>query len=233
MERVISNHYSILPCNFYPVLRLNHYTHLGAIRTYLKGDSIVLPGEIINKVIFVLEGRLGISFLNEDGRQKFMFYADPFTFADRLFAIEECFVHVVSEEKSTVCFFDKEQLLKILQQDRDFLIEFITCYASKCTYFMREAKEMVLYKPSVRVLRLLYELCRAVGKQVDQTYVIDERISQRAISEITGVHFVTISKLFRYLKAENILQKNSGKIVIYDLPRLKNLIEDWMKSESR
>ncbi|AHF09374.1 MULTISPECIES: Crp/Fnr family transcriptional regulator [Dehalobacter] len=233
MERVISNHYSILPGNFYPILKLCNYTHLGVIRNYRKGDTIVLPGEIINKVVFVLSGKLGISFMNDDGRQKFMFYADPFTFADRLFAIEECFVHVVSEERSTVCFFDKEQLLSIFQQDKEVLIEFITCYASKCTYFMRESKEMAIYKPSVRVLRLLYELCRQKGKEVDQVdhvYEIDERVSQKAISEITGVHFVTICKLFRYLKKENILKKNSGKIIIYDLPRLHDLIEEWMKT---
>lgn len=226
MERVISNRYCILPSRFYPVLKLHEYTQLGVVRNYRKGDSVVLPGEIINKVIFVLSGKLGISFLNEDGRQKFMFYADPFTFADRLFAIEECFVHVVAEEDSTVCFFENEPLLRLLQQDKELLIEFITCYASKCTYFMREAKEMVLYKPSVRVLRLLYELCRAEGKAAGQSYVIDERVTQKAISEITGVHFVTISKLFRYLKDENILQKKSGSIIIYDLPKLKALIDE-------
>ncbi len=226
MERVISNHYCILPGHFYPVLKLRAYTQLGVVRSYSKGDSVVLPGEVVNKVIFVLAGKLGVSFLNEDGRQKFMFYVDPFTFADRLFAIEECFVHVVAEEGSRVCFFESEPLLCALQEDRELLIEFIACYASKCTYFMREAKELVLYRPSARVLRLLYELCRAQGKECAQGYVIDERITQKAISEITGVHFVTISKLFRYLKEENILQKQANKIIIYDLPRLRALTEE-------
>ncbi|MPN13976.1 hypothetical protein SDC9_161302 [bioreactor metagenome] len=114
----------------------------------------------------------------------------------------------------------------ILQHDKELLSEFITCYASKCFCFMNETKEIVLYKPSVRVLRLLYELCRTQGKLINNVYEIDVRISQRAISEITGVHFVTISKIFKCLKKENIVHKTTDKIIIYDLPKLKALMED-------
>ncbi|RJE48512.1 Crp/Fnr family transcriptional regulator [Dehalobacter sp. MCB1] len=228
MEKITNNYY-ILPNNFYPMKKLQNYGHLGTIRNYGKGESIVLPGELIHKIIYVISGRLSINFLNEDGRHKVMFYADPLTFADRLFPFDDCFVHVVAEESSTVWFFTQEQLFEIFQQDKEVLFDFISCYSSKCGYFMREAKEMILYNPSVRVLRLLYDLCLTQGKLVNNVYQIDIKLSQKAISEIIGVHFVTISRIFGFLKKENILYKTTNKIVVIDLERLKDLINEWMK----
>ncbi|WP_368292960.1 Crp/Fnr family transcriptional regulator [Dehalobacter sp. TBBPA1] len=224
-----TNSYYILPNNFYPVKKLQNYIHMGVVRNYSKGQSVVLPGELIYKIVYVLSGRLSINFLNEDGRQKLMYYADPHTYADRLFPFDECYVHVIAEENSTVCFFSKEELFKIFQQDKEVLSDFIINYSSKCGYFMREAKEMVLYNPSVRVLRLLYELCLTQGKSVDNVYQIDIKLSQKAISEITGVHFVTISKIFGFLKKENILYKTTNKIMVIDLERLKGLVNEWLE----
>ncbi|NBJ14609.1 MAG: Crp/Fnr family transcriptional regulator [Dehalobacter sp. 4CP] len=228
MEK-IANNYGALPNHFYPMKKLQNYIHMGVVREYRKGDSIVLPGELIDRIVYVLSGKLSISFLNEDGRKKIMFYAGPYTFSDRLFPVDPCFVHVVSVEDSTVCFFSKEQLSEIFQMDKEMIFEFITSYSSKCSYFMRETHEMALYSPSVRVLRLLYDLCLTQGKLVDGVYQIDVKLSQKSISEMTGIHYVTVCKLFGYLRKENILYKTTNKITVFDLQGLKNLMNDWMK----
>ncbi|WP_368292771.1 Crp/Fnr family transcriptional regulator [Dehalobacter sp. TBBPA1] len=228
MGKMMNDHY-ILPQNFYPMLKLRDYLHLGIIRHYRKGESIVFLGETIDSIILVLSGKLGISFMHENGKQKFMYHADPYTFIDEALGIfTSSYVHVVSEEDSSVCFFEKFQFLMILHENKELLLEYITCFSSKRCYFMHEASEAVLYKPSVRILRFFYLLCNTQGKLVDNVYEIDVKISQRAISEITGVHFITVNKILRYLKKENILNKTRNKIIIYDLPQLKALIEDWM-----
>jgi CRP-like cAMP-binding protein len=219
----------ILPQNFSPMLKLRDYVHLGIIRNYHKGESIVFPGETIDSIILVLSGKLGISFMHEDGKQKFMYYADPYTFIDEALGIfTDCYIHVVSAEDSSVCFFEKFQFLTILHQNEELLLEYISCFSSKRCYFMREASEAVLYKPSVRILRFFYSLCSLQGKLVDNVYEIDIKISQRAISEMMGVHFITVNKILRYLKKEKILDKTRNKIIISDLPKLKALIESWM-----
>ncbi|RNC62966.1 MAG: Cyclic AMP receptor-like protein [Candidatus Dichloromethanomonas elyunquensis] len=228
MEKLFANYY-VLPGNFYPIKKLKNYTDLGMIRNYERRDSVVLPGEKIDRIIYVVSGRLSINFLNDDGRQKLMFYADPYTFADRLFQVDDCYVHVVSEEKSTVCFFAKERLLEVFQKDKEVLCEFITSYASKCGYFMREAKEMALYNSSARVLRFLYNLCLTKGKLVDNVYEINMKLPQKAISEITGVHHVTISKIFGSLKKANVLRKTSNKIIVSDVTRLKDLMNECIE----
>jgi len=219
----------IVPDSFHPIKKLRDYTFIGNVRSFQKGDTVVLPGETIHKVIYVLSGKLSVSFLNDDGKQKSMYTAGRYSIVDRLFPSENCFVHVVSEENSTVCFFTKEQLFFIFKQDEEIIYEFIVNYSSKCFHFMNEAKEMALYNPSIRVLRLLQELCLSEGKPVGNAFEINIRLAQKSISEITGVHYVTISKIFRWLKRENILHKTTNKITIKDLDRLKALVNENIK----
>ncbi|MGI1659248.1 MAG: Crp/Fnr family transcriptional regulator [Desulfitobacterium sp.] len=214
----------LLPDTFHPNKKMQNYIQLGLVRNYAKGETVVFPGEIINKVIYVLAGRLSVSFLNEDGRQKLMYSAGKYSVVDRLFTFENCFVHVVAEKASSVCFLDKEQLFSIFRQDEEVMNDFILNYSSKCFHFMSEAKEMALYNPSVRVLRLLYELGVSEGKLFGNACEINVRLAQKSISEITGVHYVTISKIFRWLKKEGILHKTTYKITVNDLERLKELI---------
>ncbi|WP_348980852.1 Crp/Fnr family transcriptional regulator [Dehalobacter sp. 14DCB1] len=225
MEKIFNNNY-ILPNHFYPINKLKNYLNMGIVRNYQKGDSVVSPGEIIDSVIYVISGKLGITFLTEDGKRRLMFHADAGTFTDRLFQPDDCLVDVVSEEESVVCYFSKDKLLEMFQQDKEVLCEFITSYASKCGYFMHEAKEMALYNPSVRVLRLLYKLCLTKGELVNNVYEINIKLSQKAISEMTGVHYVTVCKIFQNLREKNILRKTSNRIIIFDLKRLKDLISN-------
>lgn len=220
----------LIPDTFHPIEKLQNFSYMGVVRNYEKGDTVVLPGETIDRVIYVLSGKLTVNFLNDDGRQKLMYKAGKYSIVDRLFPLENCFVHVIAEERSKICFFSKEQLFMILKQDDEILNEFLVNYSSKCFHFMNGSKEMALYNPSVRVLRLLHELCVTEGKRVDDTYEIDVKLSQRAISEITGVHFVTICRVFSWLKKENILHKTTNKIIINDLERLKKLIIENSKS---
>lgn len=219
----------LLPDTFHPIKKLRNYVQMGMVRSFQKGDTVVLPGEIINKVVYVLTGKLSVSFLNDDGKQKSMYTAGKYAIVDRLFPYESCYVHVVSEENSTVCFFSKEQLFSVFKLDEEIINEFIVNYSSKCFHFMNEAKEMALYNPSARVLRLLLELALSEGRPVGNAYEINIRLAQKSISEITGVHYVTISKIFRWLKKENILHKTTHKIIIKDLDKLKAVMNENIK----
>jgi CRP-like cAMP-binding protein len=219
----INKDYCIVPDNFYPVKSLQKYVHMGVLHKYRKGDTITFPGEAIDRVIYVVSGKVGVYCL-EDNKQKLMYYACRYCTIDMLFSFGIYLAHIVSEENSTVCFFSKEQLFEIFRQDDEAHQDFLFNYASKCGFFMYVSKEMDLYTPTARVLRMLCELCLTKGKIVDNVYEIDIKLTQKTISEITGVHFVSVSRIFGWLKKEKIVNKTPNKIIIYDLPRLKDMI---------
>ncbi len=216
------SHY-IVPDNFYPVKSLQKYVSEGVVCKYSKGDTIVLPGESIARVIYVHSGKVSLYFL-EEKKQKLMYYARRHGVINRLFTFGTTSSHIVAEEDSTVCFFSERQLFEIFKQDDEAHREFLINFTSKCGFFMNIAKEMDVYSPTSRILRFIGELCATQGKLVNHVYEIDLKLTQKTISEITGVHPVTVCKILGWLKKENVLQKTSKKIFIYDLPKLKELI---------
>ncbi|RJE48533.1 MULTISPECIES: Crp/Fnr family transcriptional regulator [unclassified Dehalobacter] len=227
MNEIIKD-YCIIPDNFYPVKGLQKYVHMGVLRKYQKGEFIIPAGEKIDRVIYVVSGKVSLNFF-EDKKQKIMFYACRHGVVDNLFSYQVILGNIVAEENSTVCFFSKEQLYEIFRKDDETHDEFITNLTCKCSFFMYVAKEMDFYSPSARVLRLINELCLSKGKLVNDVYKIDIKLTQKMISEITGVHSVTVCKILGWLKKEKIMRKTSDKIIIYDLQRLKDAIDMNLK----
>lgn len=220
--------YCIVPDNFYPAKSFQKYVSRGIVRKYHRGETIILPGEVIQSVVYVLVGKVGVYFLEEE-KQKLMYYARRYCMIDRLFSFDVSLVHVVAEENSEVCFFSEEKLLDIFKQDDEAHREFLKNFACKCGFFMHTSKEMDLFSPNTRVLRLIGELCSTKGKRENDVYEIDIKLTQKTISEITGVHSVTVCKILGWLKKEKILKKTSNKIMVYDLPRLQELIGENIK----
>ncbi|ACL20644.1 transcriptional regulator, Crp/Fnr family [Desulfitobacterium hafniense DCB-2] len=216
--------YCIVPDNFYPVRSFQKYVSEGVVCKYSRGDTIVLPGESIEKVIYVHSGKVSLYFL-EEKKEKLMYYARRHCVINRLFAFEMAALsHIVAEEDSEVCFFSERQLFEIFKQDEEAHREFLKNFTNKCGFFMNVSKEMDIYSPTSRVLRFIDELCTTQGKLVNYGYEIDLKLTQKTISEITGVHPVTVCKILGWLKEEGVLRKTSKKILIYDLPKLKKLI---------
>ncbi|AHF10426.1 Crp/Fnr family transcriptional regulator [Dehalobacter restrictus] len=216
----------VLPDTFYPVENLCDYLDFGSQRSYRKGEAVLLPDEVLGKIIFVLSGRLKVSTITPDGREKFIYSAGQYCLMDRLFSFEEDHILIIAVEDSKVCFFTKEQLLMVFKQDEELIIDVLRNFASKVYYFLNQTNELNLYSPSARILRLLYELYKSKGKYKNNTWEINIYLPNKGISEITGLHFVTVSKIFGYLKRQKILKKTKTKIIIYDVERLKSLIDE-------
>lgn len=216
----------VLPNGFYPIPKIQDYTHLGLVRHYTKGSAVVLPGESSCRIIYMISGKLRVNMVTEDGREKLIYVAGPYTLLGRLFLSNINDFHIVAMTDCTVCFFTKDQLQEIFRQDEELIFEVLKNYTSKVSYFMQQIKYLDLYSPTVRILRLLDDLCRDKGKLIGDTYEIKITLSQKNIAEITGAHYVTVSKVFGCLKKQGIACKRKDTIYIYNLQKLKELIEE-------
>ncbi len=221
---VVRDRRVIIPENFYPAKSFNNHVHMGVLRKYRKGDTVFFPGESDPKVIYVVSGKLSMSFLDE-GKQKLMYYGGPHCIFDICFSpVDTCLAIIVAEENSSVCFFPKEILLQIFKENPETIDDYIKNFASKCAFLMHINKEKALYSTTARVLRLISDLCQTKGRLIDNVYEVEIKLTQKTISEITGVHYVNVSKILGWLKQEKILQKTSTKLIIHDFQKLQELI---------
>ncbi|MCM1566122.1 MAG: Crp/Fnr family transcriptional regulator [Dehalobacter sp.] len=223
MDQLLKSY--ILPDTFYPISKLLDYCHLGFIRNYGKGEIVVFPDEILDRAIYVISGRFNVYTIVDEGREILMYTAGRHSLMNRLFKSEEDGIQIVAIEDSKVCFFTKEQLLLIFKQDEQIIFDFFRNISAKALYFLKHFTEMKQYAPSVRVLRLFYELYKSNGESNIDHWEIKIALSNKMISEITGIHYVTVSKILASLRKEKILIKKRKVIIIYDLEKLKEMID--------
>jgi len=225
MDEILKNY--VLPDTFFPVKRLEKYIHLGSLHHFRKGDVLSFPGVEIERAIYVISGEVSVSLLSDDGRQKYIYTAHANGVLNRLFFRDRHPGLLVAEEDTQVCFFSKDQLAQIFENDRELIFDMMRNSESKVYYFMNQTKEMVFYSPTVRVLRLLRELCLSEGNLSDNVCIIRRSLSQKNISEITGVHPVTVCKVFGLLKKEMVAEKTRTEITVMDFDKLQNMIEEY------
>lgn len=216
----------VLPASFYPIPKIKEYVNLGIVRSYAKGSAVVLPGESTRRMIYVISGKIRVNMVTGDGREKLIYSEGAHSLLGRLFKTNINDFHIVAQTECTVCFFTQEDLKEIFRQDEDLIFEVLKNYTAKVSYFMQHIRDMDFYTPSVRIMRLLLELCRKQGKLVGNTYEIKIDLSQKNIAEITGAHYVTVSKVLGCLKKQGIAYKAKDTIYIYDLDKLEKLIDE-------
>ncbi|HWQ40997.1 MAG TPA: Crp/Fnr family transcriptional regulator [Desulfosporosinus sp.] len=214
----------IIPEFFHSVEGLDKYMHLGHTRSFTKGSILLSQGTKADSVLYVHSGCLELSIGKDDGQNKFLFHIREHSIGMTIFLSTSHELQLTAIENSTVCFFSIEQLLEIFHDDDQLLLDFLQNVLTKTYYFMVQARDLNYSRPSSRVFRLVYNLCIAEGTLIDSSYHINTNLSQKAIGEITGTHYVTVCKLFNLLNKQGVAKKTKDKIIVYNLERLKELI---------
>jgi|GEM_PF-955646 len=217
-----------IPDTFYPVEKLKEFIHMGIVKTYARGSAIILPDDENYMLIYVLSGRIRVSVITDDGKEKLQYFSgENGIIGARLYRMNNNdSIYAVATEKSNVCFFSEEQLRKIFKQEDEIIFEVIKSIISKTHFFSKQNLERDFYNPANRILRLLHGLYLTNGISVGDSYEICMNLSLKFISQITGAHYVTVCKVLGYLKKQNILEKMKDKIIIYDPDKLEELSLD-------
>jgi len=215
-----------IPESFCQVDRLEKYMHLGYTRVFPKGSIVLSQGMESNVIMYVQSGCLAVSMGADDGHNKFLFHIGTHSIGMATFLSEFHELQIYTIKNSTVCFFTVEQILKIFHEDEQVILDILQNALTKVYYFMTQARDLNYCRPSSRVFRLLYNLCLNEGKQVGGYYVIQTKLTQKAIGEITGTHYVTVCKLINILEKKGVLKKTKDTIYVYNLEKLKNMINE-------
>ncbi len=214
----------IIPETFYCINKFEQYMPKGHTRSFTKGSIILSQGTESDNLLYVHSGCIALSIGTDDGHNKFLFHVREHSIGMTTFLPDNHELQISAVQNSTVCFFTIKQLLEIFREDEQLILDIMQNILTKTYYFMVQARELNFSRPSSRVFRLLYNLCLAEGERRGNCFYINSKLTQKAIGEITGTHYVTVCKLFSLLDKQEILKKTKDKIIIYDLEKLKALI---------
>ena len=218
----------VLPDSIYTTPKLKQYCNFGSTLNYKKGEAVFKPGDILNRLGYILSGTVRVAMVSDDGQEQLLYTAGPGNLLGLLFGRKDEPTYVTALESCTICFFTGEQIKAVCAHDPDVILELLHNNIQKTGYFMSQLASRKWFSADIRILQLIYHIALERGIYRDGRYEVNIKLTQKTISEITGVHFVTVSRCLKQLKEMGIAEKVKNGFIIHDLERLNQLIESRM-----
>ena len=196
---------------------------ISRLREHQRGDLLFQQGEKASGFYVVASGKVKIYKLSPDGKERILHVIQPGnTFADAAIFADGCYPACAETlEKSTLVFFPKTDFLNLLHQHAQISINMIGGLARFLRQFTTQIEDLTFRDVPARLARYLSDL----GGDHQVHLVLP--ISKSQLASNLGTVSETLSRTFRKLSDEGIIQVQGKNIEILDIDRLLDLADSY------
>jgi CRP-like cAMP-binding protein len=208
---------AILSLNLFSSFPKNELLHLFStskykVNKYEKGQIVHLQNEICNTMDIVLEGRISVQKITNDGNilKITVFTGGDILGANLLFSSRNSYpMTVVSESKSTILHIYKDLILKLSQKDSAFTSGLLKVVSDKTVALTDKINSISLKTVRQRILDFLrYEY------YLQKSNVLQLDISKKELSERFGIQRTSLSRELNKMRKDGLLEFDSRTITI-------------------
>ncbi|MCS7279800.1 MAG: Crp/Fnr family transcriptional regulator [Thermodesulfobacteriaceae bacterium] len=194
---------------------------LGKIKIFEKNELIFSEGETAYGFYLISEGLVKIYKLSPKGKEQIL----------HLLTKGEVFAEIVlmgtssypawaqALTKLEVVFFDKNKFLNLVKQKPDLALNFIGILILKIKNLVKTIENLGLKEAEEKLIHYLWELSQE-GKK--ESFFLKIPKSQLAL--LLGITPETLSRIFRKLKEENLVEINGREIKILNMENLRKYL---------
>lgn len=193
--------------------------------TYKKKDVVFSEGEPPEWLYIVVEGKIKLTKLSQDGKEIILEVMSPLDFFGGL-AVLRGFpypANAVAMEDSKFLKISRNNIMKIIDRFPNLMY----CLAMRLGDRMKEShetlKNIALERVEARIAALLLKLADKTGKKSDGSVVIEMKLTKQDIAEMVGTTVETSIRTMSKLKKMGIVAEIEGKIAITNIGKLKSL----------
>lgn len=196
--------------------------HLGKRRTYLPSEFLYHQDEIDTQFYFILKGRIKISALREDGSEFVLEVMGQWAVCGEGAAFDGSprFSSAIALETADVVIFDTTNMMNIFRELPDLAIALLRITAMKQRVLGIRAQYLASSKPEIRIAELLNRLAEIYGTTVGDAIAIGLSLTHQQIAAMTGASRVTVTRTFKRLRDEGIIEIRQRQLLILDPERL-------------
>lgn len=198
---------------------LDHLSHVCKTREGGKGEVLFSEGEEARGFYVLAEGKVKIYKLSPEGKERILHIVHPVgTFAEAaIFGNGRYPAYAEPLEKSLLLFFPKRDFLDLLHEHGQIAINMIGGLSRFLREFTTQIEELTFKDVPARLARYLLEEAGEEGDRVTLP------ISKSQLASNLGTVSETLSRTFRKLADDEILQVRGKLIDILDRDRLEDL----------
>ena len=205
-----------------------HLAEVAAIvvkRPFAKGESLFSDGEVASGFYLLAEGSMKLCKISPDGREKVLHFVHPSeTFAEAAFFGDGKYpAEAKALEKGEALFFPREAFMGLLERNPRFSLNLIISLSLLLRRFARQIEELSFADVPARLAAYLVELAAKKSTTFQGTTYIDLDMKKGELASRLGTVSETLSRTFRKMKEEGLIEVDGARVVVFDMERLKGL----------
>jgi CRP-like cAMP-binding protein len=194
-------------------------------RTFSKGESLFNEGDIATGFFLLAEGSIKLCKVSPEGKEKVLHFVHPNeTFAEAAFFGDGRYpAEARALEKGSALFLPREAFMGLLERNPRFSLNLIISLSQLLRRFARQIEELSFAEVPTRLAAYLIETAAKKSTSFQGKTYLDLDMKKGELASSLGTVSETLSRTFKKLKEEAVIEVDGSKVIILDMARLQKL----------
>lgn len=205
-----------------------HLQQVAAIshrRSFIKGETIFAEGDTASGFFLLAKGGVKLCKVSPDGREKVLHFVHPGeTFAEAAFFGDGRYpAEARGVEPGELLIFPKDGFMGLLERNPQFSLNLIISLSLLLRRFARQIEELSFAEVPNRLAAYLIEMAQRKSTSFQGKSYIALEMKKGELASRLGTVSETLSRAFRKLKEENLIEVDGSRVVILDMQGLSRI----------
>ena len=194
-------------------------------RTFAKGESLFHEGDTATGFFLLATGSMKLCKVSPDGKEKVLHFVHPNeTFAEAAFFGDGTYpAGARSLEKGSALFFPRQAFMGLLERNPRFSLNLIISLSQLLRSFARQIEELSFAEVPARLAAYLIETAAKKSTSFQGKTYLDLDMKKGELASSLGTVSETLSRTFKKLKEEAVIDVEGSRVIILDMARLQKL----------
>ena len=196
-------------------------------RKFTKGESLFGEGDDATGFYLLVAGSIKLCRIAHDGREKVLHFVRPGeTFAEAAFFGDGKYpAEARAMEAGEVLYLPREGFLELMGRNPGFSLNLVVSLSLMLRRFARQIEELSFADVTSRLASFLVRRVDEKSTSFGGITYVDLGIKKGEIASRLGTASETISRTFKKLKEEGIIEVQGSRVVIHQIEKLQKLCE--------
>jgi CRP/FNR family transcriptional regulator, dissimilatory nitrate respiration regulator len=195
-------------------------------RSFGKGETLFAEGEEATGFYLLVSGHIKMCRVSADGREKVLHFVRPGeTFAEAAFFGDGTYpADARSLEAGEVLFLPKQGFMNLMSTKPQFGLNLVVSLSLALRRFVRQIEELTFADVTSRLASFLVKRAAEKSTNYEGITYLELGIKKSELAAQLGTAGETISRTFRKLKEEGIIELEGRKVTILQMERLQQMV---------
>jgi CRP/FNR family transcriptional regulator len=202
-----------------------HLQQIAAIchrKSFAKGESLFAEGDDATGFYLLAKGGIKLCRISPDGREKVLHFVHPGeTFAEAAFFGDGRYpAEARGVDAGEVIFFPRDSFMGLLERNPRFSLNLIISLSLLLRRFARQIEELSFAEVPNRLAAYLVEMAGRKSTSYQGKIYLDLDMKKGELASRLGTVSETLSRSFRKLREEGVIEVDGSRVVILDMQAL-------------